>query len=142
MKQNKFMYMTGYKNSNYDMEYDLKFLDQLTLIGGESGTGKTLFYNLMLKKAANDTENIYCFNASTNQSVINNALKMLQYKLIIVDNADISLDDKARYLVATNTKNQIILLGRNSNGLHLTPTRYAELIEDNNRVYLEYSFLV
>ncbi|MBQ6133214.1 MAG: RluB protein [Lachnospiraceae bacterium] len=62
----------------------------------------------------------------------------------MIDNADIMLDDALRWYIATDVKNQYILIGRNPTGLMLDQEEIMELesrTEDGKTVFtLKHSF--
>ena len=60
--------MEHYTNGNYDIELDLHFLYDLTLVFGDSATGKTLFYNLMRAESVNNKQ-IVCLDLASPSEV-------------------------------------------------------------------------
>ena len=72
------------------------------------------------------------------------AIKKSNGKLFIIDNADIMLDDALRWYIATDGKNQYILIGRNPTGLMLDQEEIMELesrTEDGKTIFtLKHSF--
>lgn len=52
--------------------------------------------------------------------------------LVVIDNADILLDEELRKNIALDTANQYILIGRNPEYLYLTKENCKELIIEND----------
>ena len=63
-------------------------------------------------------------------------------KLIVIDNADLLLDDNMRWYIATDANNQYIIIGRNPMGLMLQQDEivelYSETVEGKTKLWLEY----
>ena len=63
-------------------------------------------------------------------------------KLIVIDNADLLLDDNMRWYIATDANNQYIIIGRNPTGLMLQQDEivelYSETVEGKTKLWLEY----
>lgn len=98
---------------------DLMLETNITFITGESGTGKTTLYSMLLEYAADDNS-IRCFNYLDHNKAYKSSIKRSKGKLFVIDNADILLDDKMRSDIAFDEKNQYIIIGRNPTGLQLT----------------------
>lgn len=79
--------------------------DNITLVNGDSGIGKTLLFNYFDRQSYN-SDDIYCFNSKyieksvtgkrTIYKAFEDILKNLKKSLIVIDNADIILDAKLR----------------------------------------------
>lgn len=74
--------------------------------------------------------NIMCLNYLDYQKDIKNLLKDATGKLIVVDNADVLLDDDARKYIALDDKNQYLIIGRNPKNLFTTKDNLFELVSD------------
>jgi len=110
------------------------------MIGGDSGTGKTLFFKIMQSQARNNRD-IICINADSMWADINSVISTSKNKLIIMDNADIILNAESKYRILTNKQNQYIILGRNTQGYHLGAKQYAEMQISDNIASLNYILL-
>ena len=128
--------------------YNLKFAPRITLIGGNSGTGKTVLFKYF--KAIEDgsnNSNIIALNASRVKSLkksgvdIANLITKTKNKLVVIDNADLILTESVTKAIFFNQDNQYILFGRTCNGLCLDENEIAELeINDKNEIVTNYIF--
>mgnify|MGYP006893955056 FL=1 len=57
---------------------------------------------------------IVCLNYLDYQKNIGNMIRNTEKKLIVINNADILLDDDTRKYIALDDKNQYLIIGRNS----------------------------
>jgi len=61
--------------------------------------------------------------------------------LVIIDNADILLDDEMRKHIAFDTDNQYIILGRNPEYLYVTKANCKELVVEKDTINIEGMFI-
>ncbi len=134
------MTLKHFANDIYDIKFDLYFNSKLTIIGGDSGTGKTLFFKLMQARAQNSND-IVCININTPLFNLPEFIENNSNKLIVIDNADIILSNRDKFAVATDDKNQYIILGRNVSGFHIMNEQYTEFKIVDNTVKLIYPLL-
>lgn len=122
---------------------DLIMEANVTFIVGDSGTGKSAVFSFLQEFAA-ENKSIKCYNYLDKKTGYKSAIKKSNGKLFIIDNADIMLDDALRWYIATDVKNQYILIGRNPTGLMLDQEEIMELesrTEDGKTVFtLKHSF--
>lgn len=76
-----------------------KFTNNITILTGDSGAGKTASFSF-IKECMAVNPNIVCLNYLDYQKNILNILKEMEKKLVVIDNADILLDDKTRKYIA------------------------------------------
>ena len=112
------------QHTSYQIDFVLE--TNITFIAGDSGTGKSAVYSFLQELAA-ENKNIRCFNYLDQQLNYKNTIKRSKKKLFIIDNADILLDDDLRWYIATDEKNQYIIIGRNPTGLMLNQDEIMEL---------------
>ena len=105
---------------------DLILEANVTFIVGDSGTGKSAVFSFLQEFAA-ENKSIKCYNYLDKKTGYKSAIKKSNGKLFIIDNADIMLDDALRWYIATDVKNQYILIGRNPTGLMLDQEEIMEL---------------
>jgi predicted ATPase len=105
---------------------DLIIEASVTFIVGDSGTGKSAVFSFLQEFAA-ENKSIKCYNYLDKKTGYKSAIKKSNGKLFIIDNADIMLDDALRWYIATDGKNQYILIGRNPTGLMLDQEEIMEL---------------
>lgn len=129
-------------------KYNLEFAPRITLISGNSGTGKTvLFKYFKAIEDGNNNSNIMALNTSKVKSLkksgvdIANLIINTKNKLVVIDNADLILTEPVTKAILFNQDNQYILFGRTCNGLCLDENEIAELeINDNNEIITNYIF--
>ena len=116
-----------YKNITFKaapFSYDLTFDDRITLVGGDSGTGKTVLYEMLEDIRLTDEYK---------------AIKLFNYKsdFIVIDNADCMINDDVRRFINFELSNQYMLFLRNCDGLNVSDKSFKVLKFDNNRITLE-----
>jgi ABC-type bacteriocin/lantibiotic exporter with double-glycine peptidase domain len=131
-----------YKNIVFKADpfsYDLVFEDRITLVGGDSGTGKTVLYEMLEDlKLTDEYEAIKLFNYKVNN--ISSSLKQCRDSFIVIDNADILIDDDIRKFINFEFSNQYMLFLRNCDGLNVSDKSFKVLKQDNNLITLEEEF--
>ena len=135
------MILDRFKSTKYKFEFDLQFLHRILMIDGDSGVGKSLFYKMMYSKALNNKD-IICINRGSSWIDLSKELRKHSNKLIIVDNAEVILGDRERFIISTDITNQYIIFGRNPEGLVRCPIQYARMKIKDNRVVLDYPLLI
>lgn len=111
-------------HTSFIVEFD--FSTNITLLMGDSGTGKTAsFYFIKEDMALNDK--IMCINYLDYDKDILSMIKDTSGKLIVIDNADTILDDTIRKYIATDCKNQYLIIGRNPKNLFATKENFFEI---------------
>ena len=128
-----------YKNITFQAApffYELSFDDRITLVGGDSGTGKTVLYEMLEDlKLTDEYHAIKLFNYKSEELAEN--LKKCRNNFIVIDNADILINDDIRKFINFETSNQYILFLRNCDGLNVSDKSFKELKMENNRITLE-----
>ena len=116
--------------------YDLVFNDRITLVGGDSGTGKTVLYEVLEDlKLTEDYQAIRLFNYRTDD--FSQALMQCRNCFIVIDNADILIDDEDRSFINFECSNQYMLFSRNCDGRNVSDKSFKVLKFDENRITLE-----
>ena len=110
-----------YKNIGFRADpflYDLVFDDRITLVGGDSGTGKTVLYQILEDLRLIDEYN---------------AIKLFNYK------SDHLLESmkQCRRFINFEFSNQYMLFLRNCDGLNVSDKSFKKMKLDNNRITLE-----
>lgn len=108
---------------------DFKFENNITILLGDSGTGKTAAFSFIRESMAVNPK-IQCINYLDYQKDIKNTIRESQGKLIVIDNADILLDDDTRKYISLDEKNQYLIIGRNPKNLFATKENLFELISE------------
>ena len=106
---------------------DFKFTSNITILTGDSGTGKTASFSF-IKECMALNPDIMCLNYLDYQKDIESIIKVASGKLIVIDNADVLLDDSVRKHIALDDRNQYLIIGRNPKNLFATKDNLFELI--------------
>ena len=128
-----------YKNITFKADpfsYDLEFDDRITLVGGDSGTGKTVLYEMLEDIRLTDVYRaIKLFNYKSDD--FSESIRQCRDKFIVIDNADILIDDDVRRFINFEFSNQYMLFLRNCDGLNVSDKSFKVLKFDDNRITLE-----
>ncbi len=128
-----------YKNITFKADpflYDLVFDDRIILVGGNSGTGKTVLYEMLEDlRLTDEYKAIKLFNYKSDN--ISQSIKQCKNNFIVIDNADILIDDDIRRFINFEFSNQYMLFLRNCDGLNVSDKSFKVLQLDNNRITLE-----
>lgn len=103
------------------------FTNNITILMGDSGTGKTATFSFV-KECMAVNPKILCLNYLDYQKNIKEIISNTEGKLIVIDNADILLDDGARKYISLDDKNQYLIIGRNPKNLFATRENLFELV--------------
>ena len=106
---------------------NFKFDNNITILTGDSATGKTASFSFIREcMALND--NILCVIYLDYQKDIKKIISDVKGKLIVIDNADILLDDATRKYISLDENNQYLIIGRNPRNLFATKDNLYELV--------------
>ena len=106
---------------------DFTFTNNITILTGDSGTGKTASFSF-IRECMAVNPNILCINYLDYQKNIKEIISQARGKLIVVDNADILLDDDTRKYISLDDENQYLIIGRNPKNLFATKENLFELV--------------
>ena len=116
--------------------YNLVFDDRITLVGGDSGTGKTVLYDILEDLRQTEAYNaIKLFNYKSEDVL--GKLKQCRNNFIVIDNADILMDDEMRRFINFEFSNQYMLFLRNCDGLNVSDKSFKVMKFENNMITLE-----
>ena len=116
--------------------YDLEFDDRITLVGGDSGTGKTVLYEMLEDiRLTDEYKAIKLFNYKSDGFL--EVIKQCRDCFIVIDNADYLINDDVRRFINFEFSNQYMLFLRNCDGLNVYDKSFKVLNFDNNRITLE-----
>ena len=115
---------------------NFKIKQNITFITGDSGCGKSTIFSFLQELAAID-KTICCYNRLNQNSDYKATITHSDGKLFIIDDADYLIDDNLRHFIATDSKNQYILIGQNAAGLILNLDEIMELQHEmqDNQIY-------
>ena len=108
---------------------DFNFTNNITILTGSSGTGKTASFSFIRECMAVNSE-ILCINDQDYQKNIRKLIEGEKGKLIVIDNADILLDNDTRKYISLDDKNQYLIIGRNPKNLFTTSDNLFELVSE------------
>ncbi len=108
---------------------DFTFQNNITILMGDSGTGKTAAFSFIRECMAINPK-ILCLNYLDYQRNIKDILSETDGKLIVIDNADILLNDETRKYISLDGKNQYLIIGRNPKNLFATKENLYELVSE------------
>ena len=116
--------------------YDLVFEDRITLVGGDSGTGKTVLYGMLDDlRFTDEYKAIKLFNYKSDNLL--EGIKQCRDNFIVIDNADILINDDIRRFINFEFSNQYMLFLRNCDGLNVSDKSFKVLKFDDNKITLE-----
>ena len=72
------------------------------------------------------------------QKDIKEMLTQMKNKMIVIDNADILLDDETRKFISLDENNQYLIIGRNPKNLFTTKDNLFELVSNKNEDVTEF----
>ena len=128
-----------YKNITFKanpFSYNLEFDDRITLVGGDSGTGKTVLYEMLEDlRLTDEYKAIKLFNYKSDN--FSESIEQCRDSFIVVDNADNLINDEVRRFINFEPSNQYMLFLRNCDGLNVSDKSFKVLKFDNNRITLE-----
>ena len=122
-------------HTSYIVDFDFK--NNITILTGASATGKTASFSFIRECMAINPD-IVCINYQDYQKDIKKMLAKETGKLIVIDNADILLDDDTRKYISMDEKNQYLIIGRNPKNLFTTSDNLFELVSEKKGEQTEF----
>ena len=113
------------------------FTNNITILTGDSATGKTASFSF-IKECMAINPYILCLNYLDYQKDIKEILSKTKGKLIVIDNADILLDDITRKYISLDDANQYLIIGRNPKNLFTTKENLFELVSQQKGEQIEF----
>ena len=117
---------------------NFEFTNNITILMGDSGTGKTAVFSFIEECMAVNPK-ILCLNYLNYQNNILDIIGSVEGKLIVIDNADILLDDNTRKYISLDSKNQYLIIGRNPKNLFATKENLFELVSKKDGERTEFT---
>lgn len=121
--------MEHFSTEHTSFVLDFEFTNNITILMGDSGTGKTVSFSF-IKECMALNPDIVCLNYLDYQKNIGDMIRNTEKKLIVIDNADILLDDDTRKYIALDNNNQYLIIGRNPKNLLVTKENLFELVSE------------
>ena len=116
---------------------DFTFTNNITILTGHSAVGKTAAYSFIRECMAVNPK-IVCLNYLDYQKNVKEILMQIKGKLIVIDNADILLDDETRKYISLDGDNQYLIIGRNPKNLFTTKDNLFELVSETTDEVTEF----
>jgi hypothetical protein len=130
------------KSGDYTIELNLR--SDITIITGDTATGKTFLYNKI--KDADNTEDIILINydfvkTKGNYDAMVDCIKRSMNKLFVIDNADAiqRKDDTIMLAINNDLNNTFIVIGRHPELIY-NISDMAEVNISDNKITLNYIF--
>ena len=108
---------------------DFTFTNNITILMGDSGTGKTAIFSFIRECMAVNPQ-ILCLDYYDYQKDIKEIISQIEWKVVVIDNADILLNDDTRKYISLDNKNQYLIIGRNPKNLFATKENLFELVSE------------
>lgn len=128
----------------YGNHYKLELRGNKNIVKGCSGSGKSFLCEMIdrIKDGANTNAK---YNAS-NIILLNrdNIDKLPEYKnkFIIIDKAELLLNDNNIEFINTDDNNRYLIFSRTPLGIELSPNHHADLLTENGMTTMQYRFNV
>ena len=133
------MLLKNYTISVRDILFKLNFRTNLTMVMGDSSTGKSLLFEYIKKDAVENNRNFICIDYNSKNLIdIESVIKNSDGKVFFIDNADILLSKALRYYISLDKKNQYIVFNHILDGYRANKNSFAELKIDSKKGYLKY----
>ena len=116
---------------------NFEFTNNSTILTGASATGKTASFSFIRECMAVNPD-IVCINYQDYQKDIKKLIASETGKLVVIDNADILLDDEIRKYISLDDKNQYLIIGRNPKNLFTTSDNLFELVSEKKGEQTEF----
>lgn len=121
------------------VRYELELCGRLTIVGGDSGTGKSFLSTLVSNQKMNEKtmQNVSIFSYKSGITLAE-FLTVMQGKrhLLIIDNYDAFASRKAAELIAGDEVNQYLIFARYARFLPVSKYNYRELLEQDGMITL------
>ena len=123
-----------------DKRFDIPLKGEKVAIFGDSGTGKSYYWQILCKyRAIGALPDVICANYSTYKSGLLKSLLLTEKdKVFVIDNADLLIDSVDMVLALGETKNQLVLFGRHTDFFGIPRNCRARMINEGTHFYLDY----
>lgn len=117
-------------------EYELCFTSRITVVRGDSATGKTYLYQMLEDvRQMEQYRRIKLFNYQSDDFHV--VLRDCRNRFIVIDNADTILDEKDKKFINFEKSNQYLLFIRNCDGLNVSADSFTLLHEEGYHISLQ-----
>ena len=138
--------MIKYKHLIYigdKVKFDLELSNDIVVIQGDSGVGKTLLCEAIRVEQEKKEKNMYQDIKIIDIRNKKNIKTILRGKnnLIIIDNADLILTDDLQYQISRDFNNQYIIMGRKEYDFHIPLFSFGELYIKDDEIKINYRYV-
>lgn len=130
--------MDSFRTVHTSFVVDFKFTNNITILAGETAAGKTASFHFIRECMAINPK-ILCLNYLDYQKDVLEIICQAKGKLIVIDNADILLDDETRKYISLDDGNQYLIIGRNPKNLFATRENLFELVSRKDGEQTEFT---
>lgn len=133
-----------------EFKFDFQLHGTVTVLSGNSGTGKTLFYRALEHNSVRTwyretfKGRIYLFsdkNGDTCNEFVRQTVPSLRDALIVMDNASNYLTRADYDTIVRDPNNYYVIITRQINDIDLSPNYFAEAYQEKNNILkLKYEF--
>lgn len=117
-------------------DYELHFSSRITLVRGDSATGKTYLYQMLEDvKQLEQYRHIKLFNYKSDD--FHSTLHACRGKFVVIDNGDTILEEEDRQFINFEKSNQYLLFLRNCDGLNVDRESFTVLHEKGCHISLQ-----
>ena len=135
--KNRPLVMDHFSTVHTSYVLDFNFTNNITILTGLSATGKTASFSF-IRECMAVNPNIVCINYQDYQKDIKKLIVNEKNKLIVIDNADILLNDDTRKYISLDDKNKYLINGRNPKNLFTTSDNLFELVSEKKGEQTEF----
>lgn len=141
------MIISKYEIISNGINFKLLLKDNLVLVDGFSGIGKSMLFRTIRAKANTnaDATNILCINKD---DIKGKSIENIRYlintsknKFIVIDNAEIVLDYELRNKISIDTENQYLVFSHTTDGFIPVKKSICTLVVEGKNGYLKYNFV-
>lgn len=133
-----------FKDSN-NKEYDIKLRGNITVVNGDSASGKSLVVHKLSEFKARNNKGMTPYSID-NIFIVNmdNKDKILEQhdKLIIIDRAEMIMTPDLAYFINRDSENRYLVYSRAPIGIEVSPNYYANMIDENGVLKIRYLYSV
>ena len=122
--------------------FDIELRSHLVLVMGQSGVGKTFFFNSYKDYIlANGKENkVYFYNFADvgNKDYMYERIRNSKGKLFVIDNADLLISEKMKQIISKDCNNQYLIITKNIEGYTYCRDNIVSMKVVDDVIYLDY----
>jgi len=134
--------LSKYKVKDSGINFDINLFNRLTIISGESGVGKTILFKAMERDSLLGSQNFICLNYDDLVSGnIEYTLNTAKNKIIVIDNANVVLNDLQKIMISMDINNQYIIFSHSVDGFKPSTKGIAQLVVEKHEGKLIYPLM-